>query len=260
MKLAVDIGNSTIALGFLDDSGSVRDFFKIRKDEVEEQQMAFEHVNAELKSRSISCESVDMVCVSSVVPTVTEAFEGILRRFFGCPIRRLEPGMSSLVDCSGVSSELGGDIYANLVAARFKHPDRDLIVVDFGTATTIAGVRRDGRIVGVSISCGIHTSLNAICGKAELLGGVMLDSPVFSLGTNSKDALISGALFSALGMLQCCISYCSSSFHAKPYVVATGGASEYFRGRGGMIDEFDENNTVLGIVKSFETSAKEDRK
>ena len=252
MKFAVDIGNSTVAFALFDGKDKLLEFFKIKKDEIEEPYIAIDHIKAEIISRNIDANKIKNIYISSVVPSATKKISSILSLLASCPIDILKPGMSKLVDANSVSSELGSDIYANAVAARFKHPDKDLLVVDFGTATTITGVDKNGKILGVSIASGIFTSLNAISSKAELLNNIILEKPCLTLGKNTKESLVSGALFSAMGMLSVCIEKSRPLFSSSPFVLATGGASLLIKDECSLINEYSEYNTVLGIIKCFE--------
>ena len=252
MKLAIDIGNSTIAFGFFSNQDVLSSFFKIKKDEIEEPSIACDHIRAELGSKNIDTSQISNIYLSSVVPTITNKIVKMLKNFFDCKINILTLNTSKLVDSSTVSSELGCDIYANLVSSRSKHPDKDLLVVDFGTATTISGVDRNGKIIGVSITSGVFTSIAALCSKAELLSSVIIDKPVLRLGKTTEESLVSGALFSAIGLLEACYSRSLKEFSTKPFVLATGGAGLILHTLAPIINEYDEYNTVYGIIKCFE--------
>lgn len=252
MRIAIDIGNSTIAFGIFEKKENLKSFFKIKKDELDEGSIAFDHLKAELSFRKVDIEKVRALYISSVAPSVTKKLVKVLKKLFSCDIKILALCTSPLIDDKTVNPELGCDIYANAVAAKYKHPDRDIMLVDFGTASTIVAVDRKGCIRGVSIAAGFYTSLQAICNKAELLGSISADNAKAQLGNTTESAITSGAVFSAIGMVEAALKSATELFGTKPFVIATGGVSGLINANCDIIDEQDEYNTVLGVLKCLE--------
>ncbi len=118
------------------------------------------------------------------------------------------------------SAQLGVDRWHSLIAARAAHPDRPLVVVTAGTATTVDGVTGDGSFVGGAIAPGVRLMYEALArGTANLpfASGQMVAYP-----DNTDDAIASGVLGSQLGLIERFVRNFRSE-HGDPLVVLTGG-------------------------------------
>ena len=159
-------------------------------------------------------------------PELIRAIEQAVLQAFSLPVLWLET--QSRYEHGGVvlrngyrdCTQLGVDRWNSLIAARAAHPDRSLVVVTAGTATTVDGVTIDGSFVGGVIAPGVRLMYEALAkGTARLpvSRGRMVAYP-----DNTDDAIASGVLGSQLGLIE----RFARNFrvqHGNPLVVLTGG-------------------------------------
>jgi type III pantothenate kinase len=159
-------------------------------------------------------------------PELTAAIEQAVLQAFSLPVLWLET--QSRYEHGGVvlrngyrdSTQLGVDRWHSLIAARAAHPDRSLVVVTAGTATTVDGVTTDGSFVGGLIAPGVRLMYDALAkGTARLpvSRGRMVAYP-----DNTDDAIASGVLGSQLGLIERFVRNFRVQ-HGNPLVVLTGG-------------------------------------
>jgi len=159
-------------------------------------------------------------------PSLVRAIEQAVLQAFTLPVRwfesqpRYEHGGVVLRNGYRDCTQLGVDRWHSLIAARVAHPDRSLVVVTAGTATTVDGVTIDGSFVGGAIAPGVRLMYEALAkGTARLpvSRGQMVTYP-----DNTDDAIASGVLGSQLGLIERFVRNFRVE-HGTPLVVLTGG-------------------------------------
>ena len=159
-------------------------------------------------------------------PSLMRAIEQAVLQAFALPVRwfesqpRYEHGGVVLRNGYRDCTQLGVDRWHSLIAARAAHPDRSLVVVTAGTATTVDGVTIDGSFVGGAIAPGVRLMYEALAkGTARLpvSRGQMVTYP-----DNTDDAIASGVLGSQLGLIERFVRNFRVE-HGTPLVVLTGG-------------------------------------
>ena len=159
-------------------------------------------------------------------PALIQAIEQAALQAFSLPVRwldaqaRFEHGGVTLRNGYRDCTQLGVDRWHSLIAARAAHPDRSLVLVTAGTATTVDGVTIDGSFVGGAIAPGVrlmHEALSRGTARLPMSRGRMVAYP-----DNTDDAIATGVLGSQLGLVERFVR----SFrveHGAPLVVLTGG-------------------------------------
>ena len=159
-------------------------------------------------------------------PSATAAIEQAALRAFALPVQwfdsqsRYEHGGVVLRNGYRDCTQLGVDRWHSLIAARAAHPDRSLVVVTAGTATTVDGVTIDGSFVGGAIAPGVrlmYESLARGTARLSVSRGRLVNYP-----DNTDDAIASGVLGSQLGLVEHFVRRFRVE-HGNPLVVMTGG-------------------------------------
>lgn len=226
MILAVDIGNTNIVLGCIEDD---RILFEAR--------MATDLIKtsdqycAELKSIlglfDAEIARIEGSIVSSVVPPVLNSFRTAIRKLTGRDCLVVGPGIRTGLNIRMDNpAEVGSDLIVAAVAgiARYGMP---LLLVDMGTATTITAVDRSGAFVGGCICPGVKISMEALTGRTAQLPGIALDEPKRAIGKNTRDCMQSGIMFGAAAMLDGLIDRMERELGGEVNVVATGGIARF---------------------------------
>src|SRR5436305_1411197 len=156
--------------------------------------------------------------------------------------------------CSTRQREVGADRLVNTVAAhdRYKGP---LIVVDFGTATTLDVVDRDGNYCGGVIAPGINLSLAALHMAAAKLPSIPIRRTEHVIGKDTESCMQSGIYWGYVGLVEGLVGRIKSEFGAPMRTIATGGLAPLFAGATDAIEHVDPDLTLWGLRLIFERNA-----
>ena len=226
MILAVDIGNTNIVLGCIEDD---RILFEAR--------MATDLIKtsdqycAELKSMlalfEVAPEAISGSIISSVVPPVLNSFKTAIRKLTGRTCLVVGPGIRTGLNIRMENpAEVGSDLIVAAVAAIAEY-GAPLLLVDMGTATTITAVDETGTFIGGCICPGVKISMEALTGRTAQLPGISLDEPQHAIGKNTRDCMRSGIMFGAAAMLDGLLDRMEGELGMPVRVVATGGIARF---------------------------------
>ncbi len=247
MIVAVDIGNTNIVIAVKDMDRWITSF-RIFTDTKKTGDEYFVIISSLMNTSNIDSSKVDKVIISSVVPFLTRSFEKNMRRLFPA----IEPlivskDLNTGLDKNSIPSELGSDLLANLSYAHHIAPDETVMVIDFGTALTFSTVNRGGKVLGVAISPGLITAVNALFGATAQLPQVELKVPEHVLGMNTEESIRSGIMFGYAGLVKEMIEKTESEVGERIRVIATGGLSKTIKPLISRIDIIDGFHTLNGL-------------
>ena len=225
MILAIDVGNTNIVVGCIDD---LKTYFIERlstnrtKTELE---YAVDLKNV-LDIYHIKKTEIEGCIISSVVPQITNivklAAEKILKKNAIVLGPGVKTGLNIMMDNPG---QLGADQVADAVAGISGYPV-PLILIDMGTATTASVVNSKKQYVGGMIHPGVGVSLDALTARASQLSGISIDAPRHVIGKNTIECMKSGVLYSNAAALDGIIDRIEEELGEKATVVATGGLAK----------------------------------
>ncbi|SEN82827.1 pantothenate kinase [Paracoccus alcaliphilus] len=141
---------------------------------------------------------------------------------------------------------VGPDRLVNTVASFDRHGG-DLIVVDFGTATTFDVVDADGAYIGGVISPGVNLSLEALHMGAASLPHVDVTLPQMVIGTNTVACIQSGIFWGYIGLVEGIVNKIRDEHGKTMKVVATGGLAPLFDQGFDLFDAIEDDLTVHGL-------------
>src|SRR5713226_4872406 len=206
--------------------------------------------------QNLSRRQVDGAIIASVVPEANFNLRRLCREYCRSePLVVGEPGVAigarSLVDRP---EEVGADRLVNTVAAhdRYKGP---LIVVDFGTATTLDVVDRDGNYCGGVIAPGINLSLAALHMAAAQLPSVRISRTERVIGKDTVSCMQSGIYWGYIGLVEGLVGRIKTEFGAAMHTVATGGLAPLFAGAIDAIEHVDTDLTLWGLRLIYHRNA-----
>lgn len=219
MKIAIDIGNTTIAIG-LSKTGELVD--KIYRINTEKNKSSDEY-SLVLKGLITECESV---IISSVVPELNEVFRDYFQEYFNIDAIFVGTGTKTGIKINSDNpKEVGADLIANSVGATNIYSETCL-VIDLGTATTFTYLENKV-LKGVVIATGLTTSKNALVSQTSLLPQVELQAPKKVLGTNSVDCIKSGLVYGHASMIDGMVKRIKQETKRNDLIVIiTGGHSK----------------------------------
>jgi type III pantothenate kinase len=245
--LAVDVGNTHTVLGLID-GDDIFGHWRVATDAALTADELRVKIDGLLSLEGHELGEVDRVVIASVVPTLTLAWEELSERSTGRRPMTVGPGLrTGLPIRYDNPAEVGADRIVNAVAAidRFGAP---LIIVDFGTATTIDVVASDGAYIGGVIAPGVETSAGALFDRAARLSAVDLEPPEHVIGSNTRAAVQSGLLFGEAAMVDGLVDRVRGELGADAPVVATGGLAGKMAPLCRSIEHVDEDLTLRGLA------------
>ncbi|MBN1272077.1 MAG: type III pantothenate kinase [Candidatus Aminicenantes bacterium] len=229
MLLAIDIGNTNIAVGVFRDKVLEKNWrVRTERDKTcDEYGITFSNL---FSFSGLKISEVDSVIFSSVVPPLTPVFQKLSRDVFGIRPMVVGPGLKTGMPILYENPlEVGADRVVASVAAfhKFGGP---CIVVDFGTATTFDVVSEQGEYMGGAIAPGIQIAAEALYLKTAKLPRIEIRKPAKAIGRTTVASMQSGLYFGYMGLLSNVIEEITREMSRKPKVVSTGGyAAQIFR-------------------------------
>jgi type III pantothenate kinase len=222
MILAVDVGNTQTVLGLFSD-GVLGGHWRVSTNAALTADELRVKIGSLLEADGRTWTDVNGVIVSSVVPRLTVAYEEISHIATGQPPMVVGPGLKTGMPIHYDNPhEVGADRIVNGVAA-YSAYGGPIVVVDFGTATTIDVIDAEGAYLGGAIAPGVETSAEALFSKAARLSKVDLEPPQRVIGTNTRASLQSGLVLGEALMVDGLVRRVWDELGTATPVVATGG-------------------------------------
>ena len=255
MLLAIDAGNTNVVFALFDHStgtGEIRARWRIATDPRRTADEYAVWLMQLLEIEGIAREAVSAIIIATVVPRALHNLEQLAAKYFRLPPMiagqaPVEWGIDIDVDDPRT---LGADRAVNAIAAHAKYPG-DLIIVDFGTATTIDAVDFNGAYKGGIISPGINLSLDALVGNTDKLPRIAIAAPQSDrvIGRNTEDQMLIGIYWGYVAMIEGLIARMRAEIGRPAKVVATGGLAVLFDRNPGLFDVVDADLTLEGLAR-----------
>ncbi|MFN0116352.1 MAG: type III pantothenate kinase [Paracoccaceae bacterium] len=247
MLLCIDCGNTNTVFAVWDGSGFLCTL-RIASDHKRTADEYFVWLKALLDHHKVEMR-FDAAMISSTVPRVVFNLRVLCNRYFDCrPLVVGKPGcelpVPPRVD-QGVT--VGPDRLVNTVAAFGRHGG-NVIVVDFGTATTLDVVDDDGAYVGGVIAPGVNLSLEALHMAAAALPHVDIGRPEKVIGTNTVACMQSGIYWGYVGLVEGIVARIRAERGRGMKVIATGGLAPLFAQVTRVFDSVEDDLTMHGLV------------
>ena len=256
MLLAIDIGNTNIHLGLWNGDGW-RLSWRAR---TVENKMPDEYavlVRNFLDTANVGIGAILGVIVSSVVPTLTRAFDMLSQRYLN-----QKPIIVNYKTKTGVKIDIdqpqqaGADRIVNAAAiiALYQYP---AIVIDFGTSTNFDVISADGTFIGAAFAPGINLAHDALVSRAAQLHKVELVPPPSPIGRNTIHAMQSGIFWGYVGLVEGLVARIKEALASESTkVYATGGLAALFKGHTTVIDQIIPELTLDGLRVIYEMNKK----
>jgi type III pantothenate kinase len=248
MLLAIDIGNTNIALG-LWNGRSWLHLWRLRT--LPEQTVDEFGVTLMTLLREFGMEkAVGRVALCSVVPWLTETVTQVCTHYLHVDTFQLtcqaDTGVRLMQDNP---AEVGADRIANAVAAFHTYPG-PTIVIDMGTATKFEAITGSGDFLGGVIAPGLRLAADALTGRAAQLSSVPLAAPPAAIGRNTVHAVQSGLILAYAGMLDGMVGRLREEMLAEErplQVIGTGGNIHLVADHARVIDHVEPCLTLTGL-------------
>jgi type III pantothenate kinase len=256
MLLAIDAGNTNLVFALVK-GGAIRARWRIATDprRTADEYAVWLHQLLELEGYDSA--DVDAVIIGTVVPRALHNLEVLAKKYF-----RVEP----LVAGQGAATwpialdvdepqNVGADRALNAIAAHAKYPG-DLIVIDFGTATTFDVVDGAGAYKGGIIAPGINLSLDALVNAAAKLPRVAIEAPQDTnvIGRTTESQMIIGIYWGYVAMMEGLTERMERELGRPVTVLATGGLAALFDKHTSLFDAIEPDLTIQGLSLLYDTA------
>lgn len=223
MILAVDIGNSTVVMGLMNNSELIA--CKKTVTDISELEVNYkEEIKTLLKSHSMPESKIEGAIISSVVPLLTDILKDAVSDIF-----KFKPIIINSESITGIDiitdnpSQLGSDRIAD-AAAGINEYGAPLILIDMGTATTVSVINTKNQFLGGLILPGVRTALNSLINNTSQLPRIKLGTPSNKIiGTNTVSSIENGIVYGTAAQIDGLIQRITDELDFSPKIIATGG-------------------------------------
>lgn len=250
MLLAVDAGNTNVVFALVEGT-TIHARWRIATDPrrtADEYAVWLSQLLA-LDGRDRS--AVDGVIIGTVVPRALHNLQVLARKYFG--VEPLVAGRYPVAWTFALDVEepqnLGADRALNVIAAHAEHAG-DLIIIDFGTATTFDVVDYTGAYKGGIIAPGINLSLDALVTAAAKLPRIAIEAPddMSVIGRSTVSQMHIGIYWGYVAMIEGLVARLRAEIGRPARILATGGLAVLFEQRTAIFDVIEPDLTIRGLA------------
>ena len=256
MLLAVDAGNTNLVFALVED-GTIRARWRIATDPRRTADEYAVWLHQLLALEGYGKADVEAVIIGTVVPRALHNLEVLASKYFGVtPLVAGEaPAEWGIALDVAEPKSVGADRVLNTIAAHALH-EGDLIVVDFGTATTFDVVDYSGAYKGGIIAPGINLSLDALVSAAAKLPRVAIEAPdgPSVIGRTTEEQMHIGIYWGYVAMMEGLVARLKAEIGRPVKVIATGGLATLFDQHTGIFDAIEGDLTIQGLAMLFARS------
>ncbi len=249
MLLAVDVGNTNTIFAIYH-NGSIYGEWRCSTNNERTADEYYVWLKELMSIENFNITNINSFVICSVVPKVIFNLKLLSKKYFNCsPLIVGEKNCLLPIDVRVDNRTfVGADRLVNTVGA-YKRYGGNLIVVDFGTATTFDVVDEDGAYIGGVISPGVEQSVKSLHESAAALPYINISIPNKVVGKNTIDCIRSGVFWGYLGLVEGIIKKISEEEKKKFLIIATGGLSTLFSKQNNFFNYIDLDLTLFGLFK-----------
>ncbi len=258
MLLAIDAGNTNLVFALLQE-GKIKARWRIATDprRTADQYAVWLHQLLELEG--FTKADVDAVIIGTVVPRALHNLEVLASKYFHVEPLIAGQGAAEWPMALDVDEpqNVGADRALNVIAAHAKYPG-DLIVIDFGTATTFDAVDFSGAYKGGIIAPGINLSIDALVNAAAMLPRIAIEAPEATsvVGRTTESQMLIGIYWGYVAMIEGLVERMKTEIARPVTVVATGGLATLFDKHTKVFDAIEPDLTIQGLGLLHQSATK----
>ncbi len=252
MILALDVGNTQIYCGVFDNGELVTQFRHASSARSSSDEIGV-FLRGALRENGVAPEVIQTIAISSVVPELNYSLRACCQKYFSIEPMTMRPGLKTGLKIAYKDpKEVGSDRIADAMGAVKLFPDRNLIVVDFGTATTVCAITKDRTFLGGNIMPGVRLAMETLEQKTAKLPSVEIKPVRSAIGRTTVESIQSGLYWSNVGMVRELATRITEEAFADdpPLLIATGGFAHLFR-REQLFDHVVSDLILTGLLEAL---------
>lgn len=250
MILVCDLGNTNIVFGLYENNVCL-ETFRLISSKLMGLDEYVAKLNNVIKDKKINISKIEGAILSSVMPSIAKIIKDAIKIVFKTDVlvfgAGVKSGMAIQVDNP---SEVGTDLIASCVGAVNKY-GKPLLLVDFGTATKINVVDKNGAFVGCVIAPGLKISNDALVTTAPQLPLISFEAPKKVIGKNTNDSMNSAAIYGTASMIDGMIRKIERELGYTTTRLATGGLQELITPYCEIPFLVDQDILLFGLYKIY---------
>ena len=249
MLLAIDAGNTNIVFALVAEGGEIRARWRIATDPRRTADEYAVWLHQLLALEGYAKADVSQVIIGTVVPRALHNLTVLAQKYFGqTPLVAGQGGWPLILDVVEPAS-VGADRALNAMAAHARHKG-DLIVIDFGTATTFDVVDYSGAYKGGIIAPGINLSLDALVAAAAKLPRIAIEAPLDTsvVGRTTESQMLIGVYWGYVALIEGLTQRLRAEIGRPVTVIATGGLAILFDQHTNAFDAIEPDLTIQGLA------------
>src|SRR3954463_11704443 len=249
MILAVDVGNTNLVFALVEGS-DIKARWRIATDprRTADQYSVWLHQLLELEG--FSRDDVEGVIIGTVVPRALHNLEVLSEKYFKkTPVVAGQgPASWPLQLDVDEPQNVGADRALNAIAAHAKY-EGNVVIVDFGTATTFDLISPSGAYKGGIIAPGINLSLEALVNAAAKLPRIAIEAPEDTsvIGRTTQSQMLIGIYWGYVAMIEGLVERMRREIDGPETVIATGGLAVLFDKHTNVFDAIEPDLTIQGL-------------
>ncbi len=246
MLLALDVGNTNIVIGLFHENKLTHKWRLQTNSKKSVDDYAVDMIELFLTEK-IDCLKINAAIIASVVPALNETLTEAIKKFtsevnfFEIGDEKTDLNIEITLNNKG---EIGADRLINSIAA-YKKFGGNLIIIDFGTATTFDVVGKYGEYLGGAISPGVNLALKALHDMTAQLPKITVKSQKNVIGKNTIEAMNSGVYFGYIAMIEGMIAKIENELNCQTTCIITGGLADLFKDALKEAVKYHEPNLTL---------------
>lgn len=252
MILCLDVGNSQLFCGVFEDGALKAQFRRSSQGTASADEFGI-FLGSALELNGISRSSITDIVACSVVPDIIYSLRHCCQKYFGIDPLFMRPGIKTgLKILYKDPREVGADRIADALGAIKLYPNRNLVVVDFGTATTICAVTSKAEFLGGNIIPGVRLAMEALEARTAQLPSVEIKAVNTAIGRTTVESIQSGLYWSSFGAVRELVRRITAEAFpdAPPLVVGTGGFASLFADTD-LFDAIVPDLILVGLLEAL---------
>lgn len=257
MLLAIDAGNTNVKFALFDGT-DIRTRWRIATDARRTADQYAVWLTQLLELEGYQRSDVTAVVISTVVPRALHNLQALSSKYFD--VEAMVAGRSPLewgIELDVVEPQsVGADRACNAIAAHAAYPG-DLIMISFGTATTVDHVDSKGAYKGGIIAPGLNLSLDALVMAAAKLPRVAIEAPESAsvIGRTTESQMQIGIYWGYVAMIEGLLARMKAEVERPVTVIATGGLAILFQQQEHLFDAIEPDLTLRGLALLYQRAA-----
>ena len=253
MILSIDVGNTVVTCGLFDEN-NLKLQFRIKTNVNSSSDELGVFFRSVLRENGFDWKLIEKAGCCSVVPQMNYSIASACSKYLNCDVLFIQGGIKTGLKLKyGNPKEIGADLIAAAMGAISKHPQKDIVIVDMGTAITLELLTKDKEYLGGTIMPGLKLAVDALSSQTAKLPAVEIAKPEHICGTTTTEAIQSGLFYGTAGAIkELCYLYQKNVFHGqRPFIIGTGGFAKGFEDYK-LFDEIIPELVLFGVKNAID--------